>query len=113
MAAAAKIIHLKLDNKEALYQAYMPFVKQGGLFIRTDKPFALNDEIMAVVTLPEQPQPLAVAAHVIWITPPGAQNNQPAGIGVQISQQDTTHIRQKIETYLAGMLHTDKPTATL
>ena len=50
---------------------------------------------------------------VIWITPPGAQGGKPAGVGVQFSDDKNGHFRNKIETYLAGLLNSANPTYTL
>lgn len=49
---------------------------------------------------------------VVWITPKGAQGNRAAGIGVQFNDGDNT-ARNKIETYLAGALKSDRPTHTM
>jgi type IV pilus assembly protein PilZ len=53
-----------------------------------------------------------VAGKVVWITPKGAQGNKVAGIGVQFTG-DTTIARDKIETYLAGALKSDRMTHTM
>lgn len=34
------ILSLKIQDKSVLYAAYMPFVKNGGLFISTENPTA-------------------------------------------------------------------------
>lgn len=107
------ILSLTIKDKGALYAAYMPFVKNGGLFIPTNKAYDLGDEVFMLLTLMEEPDKIPVAGRVIWITPRGAQGNRTAGIGVQFSDQDGGAVRSKIEGYLAGALQADRPTHTM
>lgn len=107
------ILSLTIKGKSALYAAYMPFVKNGGLFIPTNKDYALGDEVFMLLTLMEEKEKLPVAGKIVWITPKGAQGNRAAGIGVQFSEQDGGKVRNKIETYLAGALKSDRQTHTM
>ncbi len=107
------ILSLSIKDKGALYAAYMPFVKNGGLFIPTNKNYNLGDEVFMLLTLMEETEKLPVAGKIIWITPKGAQGSRATGIGVQFSDQDNGSARNKIETYLAGALQAERPTHTL
>ena len=107
------ILSLTIKDKNALYAAYMPFVKNGGLFIPTSKKYKLGDEVFMLLSLMDETERLPVAGKIIWITPVGAEGNRAAGIGVQFSDQDGGMARNKIETYLAGALKSDKPTHTM
>lgn len=107
------ILSLTIKDKSALYAAYMPFVKYGGLFIPTNKAYKLGDEVFMLLTLMEEKEKLPVAGKIVWVTPKGAQGNRAAGIGVQFSEQDGGGARNKIETYLAGALNSDRPTHTM
>ena len=106
------IISLSIKDKAVLYAAYMPFVKNGGLFVPTTKSYKMGDEVFMLLTLMDEPEKLPVAGKVIWITPQGAQGNRAAGIGVQFNGQDDI-AKNKIETYLAGSLESDRPTHTM
>lgn len=106
------ILSLTIKDKAVLYAAYMPFVKNGGMFIPTNKNYKLGDEVFMLLSLMDEPEKIPVAGKVVWVTPRGAQGSRAAGIGVQFSDQDNTAI-DKIETYLAGMLGSDKPTHTM
>lgn len=106
------ILSLTIKDKAVLYAAYMPFVKNGGLFIPTSKSYRLGDEVFMLLSLMEEAEKIPVAGKVIWVTPRGAQGNRAAGIGVQFSDQDNTALT-KIETYLAGSLTSEKPTHTM
>ena len=41
------ILSLTIKDKAVLYAAYMPFVKNGGMFIPTSKSYKLGDEVFA------------------------------------------------------------------
>ena len=107
------ILTLTIKDKSALYVAYMPFVKNGGLFIPTNKSYTVGDEVFILLTLMDQAERLPVAGRVIWVTPRGAQGKRTAGIGVQFSAQDGGETQRKIETYLAGALSADRRTHTM
>lgn len=106
------ILSLTIKDKAVLYAAYMPFVKNGGLFIPTAKSYSLGDEVFMLLTLMDEPEKIPVAGKVIWITPKGAQGNRAAGIGVQFNDQDDA-ANHKIENYLAGALESDRLTHTM
>lgn len=106
------ILSLTIKDKAVLYAAYMPFVKNGGLFIPTSKSYSLGDEVFMLLNLMDEPEKIPVAGKVVWVTPKGAQGNRAAGVGVQFSEQDDTAVK-KIETYLAGSLDSDRPTHTM
>src|SRR5512134_121768 len=107
------LLTLTIKDKSALYLAYMPFVKNGGLFIPTNSSYRLGDEVFMLLNLMGEEEKLPVAGRVIWLTPKGAQGKRTAGIGVQFSEQDRGQTQRKIESYLAGALGGDKPTHTM
>ena len=107
------ILSLTIKDVNALYAAYMPFVKNGGLFIPTNKHYNVGDEVFLLLTLMQEKDRIPVAGKIIWMTPVGAEGNRAAGIGVQFSAQDGGQARNKIETYLAGALKWERPTHTM
>ena len=107
------ILALTIKDKSALYAAYMPFIKNGGLFIPTPKPYRLGDEVFMLLTLMDEKEKLPVAGRIVWITPKGAQGQRSAGIGVQFSELDKGQTRNKIETYLAAALKSERQTHTM
>lgn len=108
------ILSLTIKDKGALYNAYMPFVANGGLFIPTQKDYRMGDEVFILLRLMEEEDKLPVSGRVVWVTPAGAQGGRPAGIGVQFNDNADGQIaRSKIETYLAGSLKAERPTQTM
>ncbi len=106
------ILSLTIKDKAVLYAAYMPFLEHGGLFIPTNKPYRIGDEVFMLLSLMDEPEKIPVAGRVVWVTPKRAQANRAAGIGVQFNAQDDT-ANKKIEAYLAGSLESDRPTHTM
>src|SRR3954471_18005297 len=103
------LLTLTIKDKSALYLAYMPFVKNGGLFIPTNSNYRLGDEVFMLLNLMGEDEKLPVAGRVIWLTPKGAQGKRTAGIGAQFSDQDRGQTQKKIETYLAARWRATRP----
>ena len=108
-----RILTLAIRERSALFAAYMPYVTNGGLFIPTDKPFQLGDEVFVLLSLLNEPERIPVPSKVVWITPARAQGNRPQGIGVQFNATDKGATRRLIENHLGGMLSLTGRTHTL
>ncbi len=108
------ILSLTIKDKGALYAAYMPYVKNGGLFIPTNKGYKLGEEVFILLKLMDDTDKMPVVGKVVWKTPQAAQGNRVSGIGVQFAQdQEGETVRNKIETLLAGSLKSDRLTHTM
>jgi type IV pilus assembly protein PilZ len=106
------ILSLTIKDKAVLYAAYMPFIQGGGLFIPTNKQYQLGEEVFMLLKLMEEPEKIPVAGKVVWVTPKGAQGNKVSGIGIQFTGDDSM-AKDKVETYLAGALQSDRLTHTM
>ena len=73
------LLTLTIKDKSALYLAYMPFVKNGGLFIPTNSNYRLGDEVFMLLNLMGEEEKLPVAGRVIWVTPKGVAGRRVAG----------------------------------
>jgi len=91
----------------------MPYVKGGGIFVPSNRPYKLGEEVFMLLTLMDSKEKIPVAGHVCWVTPPGAQGSRTAGIGIQFSEKDSGVARSKIEALLAGLLTSERPTHTM
>lgn len=108
------IISLKIKDAAALYNAYMPYLKNGGLFAPTAQSYALGDEVVLLVSLAEETERLSVVGKVVWISPLGAQGNRTAGIGIHFNASgDAEAARSRIENILAGTLNSERATHTM
>jgi type IV pilus assembly protein PilZ len=112
-AGQQRILSFAIKDEAALHAAFMPFVKNGGLFIPTTKDYQLGDEIFLLLKLMEETERIPVAGKVVWVTPPGSEGSRAIGVGVQFSDQDKGMARRKIEDYLVGALNSTRPTHTM
>ena len=108
------VLSLNIREKAALYAAYMPFLKGGGIFIPTNRHYQLGEEVFMLLSLMDDPQRIAVQGKVVWVTPEGVQGNRTQGIGVQFTNDETgASARAQIETVLGEFLASNRPTHTM
>ena len=106
------ILSLTIKDRTVLYAAYMPFLRNGGLFIPTNKRFTLGEEVFVLLALMDEAEKIPITGTVVWVTPKGAQGNRQAGIGVQFSEADFA-AATKIEEHLGTGLVSDRPARTM
>ena len=75
--ARPSVLSLNISSKSALYAAYMPFIKNGGIFVPTARDYKLGDEIFMLLQIMDDPTKHPVAGTVVWQTPPGAKGTKP------------------------------------
>src|SRR5499425_1137741 len=108
------VLSLNIRERAALYAAYMPFLRGGGIFIPTPRQYQLGDEVFMLLSLMDDPNRIAVQGKVVWITPEGVQGNRTQGIGVQFTQDDSgANARATIEQILGETLASTRPTHTM
>ncbi|GMV55532.1 MAG: hypothetical protein AMXMBFR6_13370 [Betaproteobacteria bacterium] len=112
--ARPSVLSLNISSKSALYAAYMPFLKQGGIFLPTNKPFRIGDQIYLLLQIMDEPAKLPVSGTVVWVTPANAQGGKPQGVGVEFSDDDSGQAaKRKIETVVGAYLGSSRSTHTL
>ena len=113
-AARPGVLSLNIRERAALYAAYMPFLRGGGIFIPTSRPYALGEEVFMLLSLMDDPNKIAVQGKVVWITPEGVQGNRTQGIGVQFTQDETgSNAKSTIEKILGESLASTRTTHTM
>ncbi len=110
-AGKGGILSVSLKDPMSVFNAYMPYVTGGGLFIETQKNIQLGDEVFILLQLLEQSEPTPVSAKVIWVTPKGSTSFKP-GIGIQLGEENR-ELMNMIETQIAGLLNSSNPTLTM
>lgn len=110
--ASHGILSLTIKNKDELYRSFMPYIKNGGLFVPTQRTYHVGEEVFMLLDLMDEPDKIPVTGKVVWVTPRGAQGGKMAGIGIQLTADDATVVN-KIETYLAGAMSSGRPTLTM
>lgn len=108
------VLSLSIKEKSALFAAYMPFVKGGGLFIPTSKSYKMGEDVFMLLSLMEETAKLPVSGKVVWVTPQGAHGGRTQGVGVQFAFNESGKAAQnKIEVLLGGSLKSVRPTHTM
>ena len=108
------VVSLNLKSKSALYAAWMPLLKGGGLFMQSTKPHELGDEVLVVLTFLDEPMKLPLSGKVVWINPHHAAGNRPQGVGLQLPDNDVgRELKKRIEGILAPVAKSDRPTHTV
>ena len=112
--ARPSVVQLAIKEKAALYAAYIPLFKEGGVFIPTARDYKLGDDVYVLLTLPEDTQRYPVAGKVAWVTPGRAAGNRTQGVGVRFpSDEKSRLLKIKIEEILGAHLASDRPTQTI
>ena len=107
------VISIAIKDKQALYMSYMPFVKDGGLFVPTKKDYNLGDEMFLLVQIMDEEEPLQISGKVVWVSPPGALGNRPRGVGVQFIGETAHKAANLIENKLGGSISLTRATHTM
>jgi type IV pilus assembly protein PilZ len=112
--ARPSVIQLVFREKGALYAAYIPLLNDGGLFVPTQKPYRLGEDIYLLLSLPDDSQRYPVAGKVAWITPANASGGRTQGVGVRFPADDKTRLlKLKIEEILGTQISSSRPTQTV
>jgi len=107
------ILSLNIQGAAELHQCYMPFVTNGGLFVKTTKSYKIGDDVFMILTLDEDER-MPITGKVVWITPKGSQGGRSQGIGVQLNDDpDMEVVRTKIQSILAPYSGQDIPSLTM
>ncbi len=114
MPPRPSVLSLNINSKSVLYAAYMPVLRNGGIFIPTARNYLIGDEVFMLLSLMDDPAKLPIAGTVVWITPVGAQNNKVQGVGVHFKNDESgIEARRRIEAILGGVLQSGRPTHTI
>ena len=113
-AARPSVVQLAIKEKAALYAAYIPLFREGGVFIPTIRDYKLGADVYVLMTLPDDTQRYPVAGKVAWITPARAAGNRTQGVGVRFPNDEKSRLlKLKIEEILGSHLVSERPTQTI
>lgn len=108
------VIQLAINDKAALYAAYIPLFAAGGIFVPSLRDHVLGDDVYLLLSLPGEVERYPISGKVAWLTPAKAPHNRKQGIGVQFPEgPKSLALRQKIEEILGAYLASDRPTQTI
>jgi type IV pilus assembly protein PilZ len=108
------ILTLTIRSRAELYQAWMPFIAGGGLFVATPRPYALGEEAFILLSFMDEPAKIPLHGTVAWINPENATGGRPQGIGVKLNSDPAVdELKKRIDGLLAGVMNSPRPTHTL
>jgi type IV pilus assembly protein PilZ len=108
------VFTLTIRSKSALYAAWIPLLRHGGIFVPSGRGHALGEEILILLSLLDDPNKIPLQGNVAWINPAHSTGNRPQGIGVQLHDSEIgRELRKKVEGLLAGALQSSRPPHTL
>ena len=106
------MLTLTIKDKVVLHNIYMPFIRNGGLFMLNKTDYELGDDVFILLNIMDEAEKIPVAGKVIWVAKKGVKSPHSPGVGVQFTDPDNV-AKDKIETYLAGSLGSTSQTATM
>jgi type IV pilus assembly protein PilZ len=108
------VFTLVIRSKAALYAAWIPLLRGGGIFLPSNRAHALGEEVLILLSLLDDPNKIPLQGNVAWINPAHSAGNRPQGIGVQLQDSEVGRaLRKKVEGLLSGALQSSRPTHTI
>lgn len=101
MATTLKYV---IQTQIELNFSYIPFIKDGGLFVPTNEEFQMGDDVLVDVQLPGQLEMKQIMGRVVWITPANSLYQICPGIGIQFIGDDAKAIHDLIKASLDNTL---------
>lgn len=105
-------IPIEFNTTQELYDAYMPFLKYGGVFVRTTRSYPMGTQVTLMLTLPDSLEAEAVEGTVVWISPETKQSSTPSGVGIGFGEEKA-RLQSRIEKTLGSKLSCGESTFTL
>ncbi len=104
------ILNYPIKDIAMLYASYLPFVRNGGIFIPSNQPKKIGDDVFVAITLPSSSERMPLNGKVVWINH-RQSGNRPQGFAVQFGTDATgLQVKNEVERLLAGKI--DSPQAT-
>lgn len=104
-----KVFHVQYAEKSAVYNCYLSFCKDGGVFVPTSTPAHLGTPVHLLIELPGDQNLYAVSGKVIWIN-----YGKRKGVGVRLHPDEFSKgLKVAIENLLTTSLRSPTPTYTM
>lgn len=113
ISARPGIVSLAIKDETGSHATYMPFLKDGGIFVPAQRPYWIGEEISLVPLLLDHLQKYQVAGGATWITPVGTPARAP-GIGVYLGEDEWCRVlRRVIKEMLGRQIDPQRPIRAL
>lgn len=81
-----RLLHITITEPEALRRCYLPFLRNGGLFVPTTETYSLRQQLFLVLKLPGTTQVQGVLTRVACLTPAQAHDGRIMGVGLAFTE---------------------------
>lgn len=96
------LLTLELKDDAALHSSYMPFIRNGAIFVPTkDTNHVFGDEVVISMHLKSSNKKLAIPGKVVWIAPQSCERGT-QGLGIQFAGTAKAKVKLIIETMLGN-----------
>lgn len=107
--------NITIDDKKELYKYYMPFIKDGGLFIPFQEDLNANNvypgmTVLLLLTVIEPKNRYTISGKVVWIQKAGAIKGYGISLG---SSTQAKSLKDYIEVAVADLAQKKEPTYTI
>lgn len=96
------VLKLALQDESALHASYMPFIKDGGMFVPTENEnYRFGSEVIVAMHLLATDKKLAIPGKVVWMSPKTGDSGTP-GVGIRFTGNTKAKIKLVIQTMLGN-----------
>ncbi len=107
------ILTCHIENLNVLYASYLPFVKNGAVFVPSERIHELGSDVFVAVTLPGSSERMPLNGKVVWVNHK-SQAGRPAGFAVQFGTDEVgLRLKNEMERLLAGKTDSEQSTYTM
>lgn len=106
-------LSLVFANLDQLHLSFMPFLRNGGLFIPTPDSYQMGEEVSMLIELPDESEKVQAKGIVSWVTPLHSTGHNKEGVGVEFSDGNGIALRHRITTLLLDSVDQSKKSHTL
>lgn len=97
------ILTYQIEDIQKLHSSYLPFIKNGAIFVPISEKRSLGDQVSLSVILPGSTEQVSFQGIVVWINH-RTQANRPMGFAVQLGSDNIgLNLKNEIERLLTGM----------
>lgn len=100
----SQLLQLDIQNKVVLHSHYMPFIKNGGIFIQSEREFQFEQRVVMLLRFLDKGKKLPISGKVVWISPKSGRGSSVSpGVGLQFAGDNRKDIQKAIESYLGDL----------
>jgi len=112
MTKQRRKLQVHIADESTLASAYMPFIKNGGLFIGARKGLRMGDDVLLQLRLLDAGEALQIESRVVWLSPQSGKGDSQQGVGLAF-HENADRARVRIEDLLAANKDVEFATFTI